>query len=287
MIKEMIILPFDHRTSFSKDILGTSYKPDKEQREEITNLKKIIFEGFLSTLKKQKNKKSFAILVDEEYGKAILKEAKKKKIKICLPVEKSGKEQLEIEYGKSFGKHVNGIRPDFIKILIRYNPLNTETNKKQLKNLVKIDRFCKKNKYKVILELLVPPAKEDLQCATYDSDKRAERTIEAIKDIKEKLKVAIWKMEGFTKSQWKEIIPLVSKNSRIIFLGRGQDKNKVEKWLRDASQFKEIVGFAIGRTIFLETLKKYHSGKISRDKAIGAIAEKFEHFITLWKKARR
>lgn len=287
MIKELFILPFDHRTSFIKDILNVNKKISKSQEQQIKELKRIIFEGFLEAIKKQEDKKPFAVLVDEQFGKEIIKEAQDKNIKICLPVEKSGQEDLQMEYGSLWKKHVMSIRPDFVKVLIRYNPLNVKRNTGQLKKLSEIDEFCRKNGFKVILELLVPPAKEDLDCADYDTNKRSLRTMQAIREIKEKIKVYIWKMEGFSNSQWKKIIPLIGKESKIIFLGRGQDRGKVEKWLIDASKHKEIIGFAIGRTIFLETLKEYHQKIISKEEAVRNISNNFLYYITLWRKNKK
>lgn len=287
MIKQLFILPFDHRKSFIKDILNINQKINKKQKEQIKELKQTIFEGFLETIKNHKDKKPFAILVDEEFGENILKQAKKKKIKICLPIEKSGQEELQMEYGTSWKKHIAKFKPDFVKILIRYNPLNYDINKKQLKKLSQINDFCSKNKYKVILELLVPPAKEDLSCVNYDTNERALRTMQAIREIKEKINVAIWKMEGFSDVQWKKIIPLINKNSKIIFLGRGQDQAKVEEWLINAAKQKEIIGFAIGRTIFLNTLKDYYNKKISREKAVEIISQKFNFFINLWRQNKK
>ncbi len=281
MKQELLILPFDHRSSFLKDILGITTKPNKEQIDEVKELKKMIFDGFLLAADKEK---SFGILVDEEYGEDILREAKKRKIITCLPVEKSGEKLLKLNYSKKFEEHIDKFNPDFVKILIRYNPLNKKDNQKQLKVLSQIDAFCQKRKYKVILELLVPPTKEELNIKNYEKDIRAIRTIGAINEIKEKIEVSIWKLEGFEKDQWKEVIKETNKNSKIIFLGRGEDKKKVTKWMKAASGHKEIIGFAIGRTIFLETLKKYFSKKISREVAVKSISKNFKEFIDLWRK---
>lgn len=283
MKQELLILPFDHRSSFSKDILGLTAKPNKEQIDEIKEFKKIIFDGFVMAIDKGK---SFGILVDEEYGENILREARKRKIIICLPIEKSGEKILKLNYPKNFEEHIDKFNPDFVKILIRYNPLNKKDNQKQLKVLSKIDTFREKRNYKVILELLVPPAKKELNIENYDKDIRVMRTIEAINEIKEKIKVNIWKLEGFEKNQWKEVIKAINKDSKIIFLGRGEDKKKVIKWLKAAAHNKEIIGFAIGRTIFLETIKKYYSKKISREVAVKLISRNFKEFINLWRKEK-
>jgi 5-dehydro-2-deoxygluconokinase len=283
MKQELLILPFDHRSSFLRDILGLSIKPSKKDIAEIKELKIIIFEGFLLTAEKNK---SFGILVDEEYGEEILKESKRNKITVCLPVEKSGEKILKLNYQKNFGEHIDKFNPDFVKILIRYNPLNKNDNQKQLKVLSQINAFCQKRKYKVILELLVPPAKEELNIKNYETTVRAKRTVEAIEEIKQKLKVSIWKLEGFEKNQWAQVIKAINKDSRIIFLGRGEDKKKVVKWMKAAAAHKEIIGFAIGRTIFLETLKRYHSKKISRKKAVKLISNNFKYFVDLWRKQK-
>ena len=85
------------------------------------------FDGFLKVYNNYPKKKDLGILVDEKYGEEIIKFAKEKKITFCLPIEKSGKKVLELEYKDL--KKIKEINPDYIKILIRYNPLNIKTNK--------------------------------------------------------------------------------------------------------------------------------------------------------------
>jgi len=287
MKKQLIIMPFDHRGSFKKHLIGTK-KITKKQHKELEDLKKMIYQAFLNVYKKHKKKDNLAILVDEEFGAKILKDAKKRKIQICLTTEKSGQKQYGFEYGSSFGKHINKFKPDYVKALVRYNPLNKNVNKAQLKKLKRLSDFCKKNNYKLLIELLVPATDKDLKLAKtekkYEKTLRLTRTVQAIKEIKQKVKVDIWKMEGFSAKGWKRIIKVVPKTSSIIFLGRGEDDKKVKKWLMDAKKFEQIIGFAIGRTIFLNALKRYQAKKISKSKAQDLIAKKFQSYINLWNK---
>jgi len=269
MENKLIILPFDHRSSFLKDILN---KPQKSRARE---MKKMIFEAFLSVIK---NKKDFAVLVDEELGSDILINAKKLGIKICLPVEKSGQKELKLEFGNKFKEHIDKFNPDYVKILIRYNHHNTDINKRQLKVLKKLNEL----NYKIILELLVPPTPQESLLPNYDKKIRYINTMKAIEEINEAINVNIWKLEGFNKKQWEGIIKKTNKGSKIIFLGRGEDKKKVSNWMESASHFKEIIGFAIGRTIFLEPLKDYENNKISREEAVEKIKLNFEYFLNLW-----
>jgi len=276
MSKQLIILPFDHRSSFLKDITN--------QKRKVREMKEMIFDAFLLSIK---NKRDFAILVDEELGENVLLRAKKENIKICLPVEKSGQKELKLEYGDDFQKHIKKFDPEYVKVLIRYNPSNIEINKRQLEVLSKIDNFCRENKYKVLLELLVPKSKEEIDIKNYDTLLRYKKTIEAIKEIKTKIKVSVWKLEGFSKKQWEGVIKSTNKGSKIVLLGRGEDKSKVSKWMKDASGYKEIIGFAIGRTIFLEPLKEYQNNKSTKEETIKKISDNFNYFINLWTTLKR
>jgi 5-dehydro-2-deoxygluconokinase len=287
-MKNLYILPFDHRSSFTKDILNTE-KPSKEQRKEIERLKDIIFEGIEISLEKRKDKKNFAILVDEEYGSNVIKNARAKKIKICLPVEKSGENELKFEYGKKFKEHILKINPDFVKVLVRYNPENKTINQRQLKSLAELSIFCKEKKLQTIIELLVPPTKNDLDiCGNkndYDKKLRAEKTAQSIKEIKTVFNPTIWKLEGFDKNNWKTIVK-ETKKTKIIVLGRGEDDKKVKQWLRDAAKFNQIIGFAVGRTIFMSPIKEYYSKKINAQKASLLISKKFLSFVSIWEKQK-
>lgn len=266
---KLFILPFDHRSSFLKI---------SKKKKEIQELKQIIFEGFLKVYEKYPRKKELAILIDEEYGEKIIKEAKEKNIQICLPVEKSGQDIFQLAY-RDLNK-IKKINPAYIKVLVRYNPFNIEENKKQLKSLKVLNSFCGKNNYKLMFELLVPPTKLDLKLKKdYDKYLRFDRTLQAIEEIQKEIKVDIWKLEGFKASQWEEIIARIDKKAKVIFLGRGESKQKINQWIKEAKDTEGIIGFAIGRTTFLSPIKKYLAKKISREKCSLEIAKNFKSFI--------
>jgi hypothetical protein len=39
-----------------------------------------------------------------------------------MPVEKSGQDEFDFEYGEDFGSHIEDFDPTFSKVLVRYNP---------------------------------------------------------------------------------------------------------------------------------------------------------------------
>lgn len=286
MQNQLLILPFDHRSSFVKNLLNFTPPLDEEQKQKVQELKQLVFNGFREAVVNYENKDWFGILVDEEFGEEIGKQAKRMGVKLAIPVEKSGQDVFDFEYGANFGEHIKKMDPNYVKVLVRYNPENIDNNKIQIERLKRLSDFCQNNNYKLLLELLVPPTQKDLDLAgdkeEYEKSYRAEKTARAISEIKETIKVDIWKIEGFSSSQWKEIIEAIGSEAKIIFLGRGENQEFVEKWLKAAAPYEQIIGFAIGRTIFYDPLKGYLSGAISQDRARDLISENFKHFADMW-----
>ena len=102
--KPLFILPFDHRGSYSKKVFGIEGRaPTPEEMEEMKVLKYVIYQAFEKAVSEGRPPKDgAAILVDEEYGEAVLNDARAKGYTVCLPVEKSGQDILELEFGDKF-----------------------------------------------------------------------------------------------------------------------------------------------------------------------------------------
>lgn len=291
MNKPLLILPFDHRSSFAKGLLGYEYPLNRKQEKRVTELKEMVYAAFKMSLKKYKDPTNFGILIDEDYGAGILRDGKKHRFNVAVTTEKSGKEEYQFQYGSDFGKHLLKYKPQCAKALVRYNPTNKKTNARQLKRLARLSAFCKKNGMCLLFELLVPPTEADLKRAgseaAYDRGLRVDHTVTAIKEIRKFVDVDVWKLEGTSKAGWKRILPTLEKGDRVIVLGRGEDEAHVRKWLEDAASFPEIIGFAVGRTIFAKPLKDYLAKKLTKKQATERIAKNFDSFVKLWSKAKK
>lgn len=296
--RQLMILPFDHRSSFSKKLMGFGENLTDTQVKAVQRVKKVVYDGFKKTISKYKDKSDFGMLVDEQFGSSILKDASKKDFKACCPVEKSGQKEFQFEYGNQFGKHIEEVNPDNVKVLVRYNPANKELNKRQLKRLKRLSDYCMKTDRKLLFELLVPPSRAELKKfhgnkKTYDHKKRAQDTVKAIKEISKELYVDVWKLEGEdTLKAWKDIISAIRTGQNkddfsIVVLGRGENKQKVIEWLKIAAKFPKVNGFAVGRTIFFKPLQEYKEMKINRDKAVDKISRNFSYFVNLWLKEKK
>ena len=97
----------------------------------------------------------------------------------------------------------------------------------------------------------------------------------------------IWKIEGIDSSETcAEIAALVKRDGRdnvgCVVLGRGADDAAVEAWLRAGAKVPGYLGFAIGRSIFNESVKGVASGTMDRDTATAIISRKYRHFIDVY-----
>ncbi len=286
MKKQLYILPFDHRHTFYHGLFGWDLPLSKKQTAKIKEAKQMIWQAFLQVYKKSSDKENFGVLVDEEFGSEILKQAKKLGVVRMLTTEKSGQETYDFEYGANFGSHILKFKPDYAKALVRYNPVNKKENLIQLKCLKKLNNFCKQKKIGFLFELLVPasPVQFKKYGKGYDLKARPALTRQAIKEIRAfGVKPNIWKLEAMPKNDWTKLIKLIGKNEKIIILGRAGSKDTVTKWLKTAAQFNDIIGFAVGRTIFYAPLEKWKKGEKSKKQAVALMARNFSYFVNLWK----
>ena len=93
-----------------------------QQTAEIAAAKRVIYDAFNAALQSGIPKEKAAILVDEQFGAAILRDASAAGYSTTCPAEKSGQEEFDFEYGDDFAKHVEAVHPTFCKVLVRYNP---------------------------------------------------------------------------------------------------------------------------------------------------------------------
>ncbi len=294
--KQLYILPFDHRATFSKGLFGFQEPLTKTQHKKVKEAKRMIWQAFVKVWSKSIHKEALGILVDEEFGSEIQKAAATLDAVRILTTEKSGQNVFDFEYGAKFGQHILKFKPDYAKVLVRYNPAEKEINKKQLKNLKKINDFCAQKKIDFLFELLVPATDSQLKNyknkEKYDLKLRPILTRKAIYEIrKARIEPDIWKLEPMSsKSDWQKVINVVKtqnkKDAKIIVLGRAGSKALVSVWLKIASGFEDIIGFAVGRTIFFSPLQKYLKKELSKRETINLIAKNFEYFIGLWEKNR-
>ncbi|MDR3606328.1 MAG: DUF2090 domain-containing protein [Oligoflexia bacterium] len=298
--KDMLILPFDHRGSFQEKLFGIKGRqPNAAETAEIASYKAIIFEGFKKAVAAGVPKDKAGILVDEQFGSEILKQAKSAGFMTACPAEKSGQDEFDFEYGAEYGAHIARFMPSFVKVLVRYNPeADAAANKTQAARLKQLSDYCHGHGNKFMFELLVPAtpaqlAKAGGDTARYDRDLRPGLMVQAMKELQNYgIEPDVWKLEGIeTEADSRRVAEQARIGGRsnvgVIVLGRGENAEKVKHWLTTAAKVPGVIGFAVGRTVFWEPLKGVKESKWSREKAADMIAENFKSLCDLWQNARK
>jgi len=293
--RPLYILPFDHRASFQKGLFGWSPPLDAAQVAQVAGAKQVIYEGFKRSLDDGEPKQKTAILVDEQFGAAILKDAAAEGFTTCCCVEKSGQDEFEFEYGDAFAEHIEAMRPTFSKVLVRYNPDGDPAlNRRQTERLRRLsDYLAAAGRSRFMIELLVPPLPAQLEKvgddkAVYDVQVRPGLMVRVIRELQDAgIEPDVWKTEGLDRrDDCESIVAAARAGGRAsvgcIVLGRGESPEHVRSWLSIAASVRGFIGFAVGRTVFWDPLVAWRAGTLSAEGASGQIEQRFRDFIHLY-----
>jgi myo-inositol catabolism protein IolC len=105
------ILPFDHRGSFQTKLFGWNGTLTPGQTAQVAASKQVVYDGFRATIQSGLLDQKAGILVDEQFGSAILIVARTHSHTTACPAEKSGQAEFDFEYGEDFGKHIEAFQP--------------------------------------------------------------------------------------------------------------------------------------------------------------------------------
>jgi myo-inositol catabolism protein IolC len=294
---KLYILAFDHRGSFQKKWFGIQGAPSPEETERIADGKHLIYEGLAGALDRGAEPRVTGALVDEQFGGDIPTQARDRGVRLAMPVEKSGQDEFDFEYGDEFGEHIERFDPDFSKVLVRYNPEGDEgMNRRQSPRLRRLSDWLHERERKFLFELLVPATEQQLASVDADTDRYdAELRPQLMRGAIEELQAAavepdVWKIEGVEERSDAEMLAEQTRAGGrdgvvCVLLGRGADDDKVDHWLTQAAPVEGFVGFAIGRSIWGDPLKDFLAGDLERDAAAAQIADNYLRFVNVYSQA--
>lgn len=290
MIDRLYVLAFDHRTSLMTSFFGVDGEPGAEDVERASVAKQVIWEGLLKALADGTPREFAAALVDARYGLDVIRAAKAEGVQVAVPVEESGRAELELEY-TDWQARIRDLDPTWAKVLVRYNPGgDTEMNRRQRSKLRGMTQRFRDGSRGFMLELLVPPEPAQLEAvggdlARYDLEIRPDLMVRAIGEIRlDEIGPNVWKLEGLDRSEDCDKVARAA-GSPCVVLGRGADRDAVDRWLRAAAGVPGYVGFAIGRSIWWEALQAFFAGgadEAARATAVAAIAAEYRRYVDVY-----
>ena len=288
----LFMLAFDHRRSI-RGLFGIEGEPTAADAERIAAAKLLICDGLLAA-RERLTSGAPAVLVDEQYGAAVLDAARERGMVTAVACERSGQAEFQLEYGDAFAAHIERFDPTFVKALVRFNPDgDAELNGRQLERLRMLGDWLAGHGRALLFELLVPPEEEQLRAVggardRYDAELRPALVGRAVTTIQDAgIEPALWKIEGIEERSDCELVAAACRRdgrraAGCLILGRGADPAKVEHWLRVAAPVDGFQGFAVGRTIWWEAVAANLAGELDRGAAVDAIADRYLHFVDVY-----
>jgi myo-inositol catabolism protein IolC len=292
--KPLYILPFDHRSSFEKGLYGWSGALSAEQTERIARTKEVIYDAFKFALGAGLAKERAGILVDEQFGSRILRDATANGFITAMPAEKSGEAEFQFEFGMQYAIHIEQFKPTFVKVLVRYNAEDDEAmNRRQAARLKELCDYCHSHNHYFMFELLVPATHEQMDRLEgdrnlYDHELRPSLMMAALGQLQYAgVEPDIWKIEGLDRREdCLKVAEVARCDGReqvgCIILGRGSNEQKVVEWLRTAAGVPGFIGFAVGRTSFWEPLVEWRDGKLQRQETVEKIAHRYLEWVRVF-----
>jgi myo-inositol catabolism protein IolC len=293
----LYVLPFDHRGSFQTGMFGWRGTLSPEQTAQIAAAKQVIYDGFKAAVASGVAKERAGILVDEQFGAAILRDAAEHGYVTAVTAEKSGQDEFDFEYGEDFARHIEAFNPTFCKVLVRYNPEgDKDMNARQAGRLRQLSDYLHRTNRRYMFELLVPATPEQLQQVggdrkDYDRERRPALMVSAIRELQEAgVEPDVWKLEGLDRrDDCVRVAETARRDGRsdvgCIILGRGEDEAHVHTWLTTAAGVPGFIGFAVGRTTFWDPLTAWREQKSSREMAVAEIARRYGQWVDVFEKA--
>ncbi len=297
--KPLYILPFDHRASFEKGLFGFTAPLTAEQTATVAASKRVVYDGMLLALTRGVPREAAGILVDEQFGADILRDARAAGLVTAAPVEKSGQNEFNFEYGDQYQEHIAKFKPTFIKALVRYNPEDDEAmNRRQAARLKELADYAHANGQYFMFELLVPMTADQHERLEgdqhlYDLHLRPSLMIAAIKELQGLgVEPDVWKIEGLDRPEDAAAVAAATRHDGrdkvgCILLGRGSNEAGIIAWLRAAAPLPAFIGFAVGRTSFWDALAGLRDKKMTRDQAVENIAGHYLKWVQTFEAARK
>jgi myo-inositol catabolism protein IolC len=297
--RPLYVLPFDHRSSFELELFDWKGELTPEQTAQVAETKAAIYDGFKAAVAEGVPKERAGILVDEQFGAAVLRDASQAGYITACPAEKSGREVFAFEYGEDFARHIEAMNPTFSKVLVRYNPeADAATNVRQTALLRQLADYLHGTKRLMMFELLVPPEPAQLaklggDRGAYEREVRPGLMVQAMRALQDVgVEPDVWKVEGLDRREdCVKVVAAARRGGRdavsCIILGRGEDEPRVRHWLQIAAGVPGFIGFAVGRTTFMQALTAWRARQIPRDAAVAEIAKNYRRWVGIFEGARQ
>jgi myo-inositol catabolism protein IolC len=281
------ILAFDHRNSLLTTFFGVAGEPTDAQVAAAREVKRVIADGLLAAIERSLvGTDEAGALVDATYGADAIDRLQDAGVRVAVPVEASGRREFAFEHA-DWRERLDATHPAWAKVLVRYNPDgDTAMNERQRHRLLDLQTVARAIGVGFLFELLVPP-EAGQRGPEYDTEIRPGLVVRSLEELRAAgITPDLWKIEGLDRREDCARVAAVA-GAPCVVLGRGADTAAVERWLRAGAGVPGFDGFAIGRSIWWDPVRAYMDGGTDRAAAVTAVADRYGHYVDVYRDATR
>jgi myo-inositol catabolism protein IolC len=292
----LYFLAFDHRGVFARSVLDEEESRTPEQERTIADCKRVIFDGGAHALAAGGVVRGQAgVLIDEHYGGEVARAALENGVVQKMPDDEDDSDIFELAYGADFGAHIESFDPDFAKVLVRWNADgDRDGNAVQAERLRDLSEWLRARGRRFLFELLIPPTAAQLAQAggeqlRFELEQRPALMVRGIAELQAAgVEVDVWKLEGIDDPADAAAVVEQARSGPgregvvCTVLGAGAGAERVERWLRVAAATEGFCGFAIGRSIWREPLRRWLAEELPREQAVQQIAREYERLVAVY-----
>jgi 5-dehydro-2-deoxygluconokinase len=249
---EVLALAFDHRRQLEE--LGPPGR--------IKRFKRLIAQALM-----QAPPGSKGAILDDRYGEEALFALSGSGTWLARPVEVPGSRPLEFEAGANLGVRLRAWpREHVVKCLWHYDSAD-------LAKVLSLYQACMDTGHELLIELVSP---EPPLAQIYQAG----------------IKPDWWKLlSPETEAAWRRIEDAVARHDPrcrgVLLLGMEASEDELERGFALAAAHPLCKGFAVGRSIFMDSARLWFSNSISDDEVVSRVAGNYARLVAAWRKARQ
>ncbi|WJS83871.1 5-dehydro-2-deoxygluconokinase [Paracoccus sp. TOH] len=270
----MRVFAFDHRAQIEE---MPGYTPEKGG-----TFKELCLQAALQVAD---GRPGHGILCDNRIGRRALHRASGTGLWIGRPCEWPGSRPLDLEpeLGPDCGALAEWARENVVKVLCYCHPEDdAETRAAQEATVKRLFAAARRNGLEFLLEI-IPSKVGPVDDATTATLIRQFYAIGIYPDW--------WKLEPMrTRAAWSNAIAAIEDHDRhtrgIVVLGLDAPEAALSASFAVAAAFPLVKGFAVGRTIFGEVVRRWLKGEVSDEEAVSQMAGRFARLSGIWDEAR-
>ena len=273
--KQLFIHAFDHR----RQLVEMAQKCGADLSR-IRALKELLFMATNNVIKQRGIKDSGGILCDDRFGQNVLNEATGSNMWIGRPVELPGSVPIKFEGDASIGSRLQSWPTEqIVKCLVFYSAADeVGLRQQQDDSIVELYQSCCESGHQLLLEIIPPATEKD------DTGESLYQSVDHL--LKLDVRPDWWKIPCVDSVSAKKICALIQETTPrccgVVVLGLDAPVDVLAKGFEAFRGLPLVKGFAVGRTIFGESARRWLAGDCDDATLVTQVENNYKEIIDLW-----